>query len=74
MKVNVKREVQGYAFDDIETGEVFYGEDRPNIFLLRTDCNVRVAVDLETGVVYQREDFSEDDALYHIVKAEVNIM
>lgn len=73
MKVNVKREMQGYLFEDIEAGEVFYSEADPEIFLLRTDHDKWVAVDIKSGVIYHVDDFIPDNAQYHIVKAEVNI-
>jgi hypothetical protein len=73
MKVNVKREMQGYLFEDIEAGEVFYSEADPNSFLLRTDADDWVAVDLKTGVLCHLHDFNLDNAQYHIVHAEVNI-
>ena len=73
MKVNVQNMEHGYLFDDIEDGEVFYSEADPRRFLLRTDSDSWVAVDIETGVLFHREDFDDDNAQYHIVKAEVNI-
>lgn len=73
MKINVKRPVQGYLFDDIDTGEVFYSEANPEKFLLRTDHDVWVAVDLESGILFHDEDFDHNNAQYHIVQAEVNI-
>lgn len=73
MKVNVKREMQGYLFEDIEAGEVFYSEADPNSFLLRTDVDDWVAVDLKTGVLYHLQDFNLEDPQYRIVQAEVNI-
>lgn len=73
MKINLKHPVQGYLFDDIETGEVFYSEADPEMFLLRTDADGWVAVNLETGILYHRDDFNHDDAQYHIVNAEVTI-
>lgn len=73
MKVNVKRETQGYLFEDIEAGEVFYSEAEPRNFLLRTDADGWVAVDLETGVLYHRDDFDHESDQYHIVQAEVTI-
>lgn len=73
MKVNVNREVQGCLFNDIEAGDVFYSEADPEMFLVRTDHDKWVAVDLESGVIYHIDDFNLDYAHYHIVKAEVNI-
>ena len=73
MKVNVKREMQGYLFEDLEAGEVFYSEADPNSFLLRTDVDDWVAVDLKTGVLYHLQDFNLEDSQYRIVQAEVNI-
>jgi len=74
MRVNVKHGIQGCDFDSIEAGEVFYGDDYPSHFFMRTDGDAVVAVDIETGVLYNYNDFvHEDETLYHIVKAEVNI-
>jgi hypothetical protein len=73
MKVNVTNRIQAYLFEDIEAGEVFYSEADPDNFLLRTDSDSWVAVDIETGVLYHADDFDHDDAHYHIVKAEVTI-
>lgn len=73
MKVNVKRPVQSYLFEDIEAGEVFHSETDPDSFLLRTDVDDWVAVDLKTGVLYHLQDFNLEDAQYHIVQAEVAI-
>lgn len=74
MKINVKTEAQGRLFEDIECGEVFYDKVDPDRFLLRTDLDTWVAIDLETGVAYHIDDFNRDDAQYHIVKAEVTIL
>lgn len=73
MKVNVNREGQGCLFNDIEAGDVFYSEVDPEMFLVRTDHDEWVAVDLKSGVIYHIDDFNLDYAQYHIVKAEVNI-
>lgn len=62
-----------YLFDDIEAGEVFYNEAEPRQFLLRIADDSWVAVDIETGELYHREDFDHDNAQYHIVQAEVTI-
>lgn len=73
MKINVKTKTQGYLFEDIECGEVFYSEDDPNKFWLRTDLDIWVAVDLESGVAGHASDFDLDKAQYHTVEAEVTI-
>ena len=73
MKINVKREMRGYLFEDIEAGEVFYSDANPEMFLVRTGHDKWVAVDLKSGVIYHVDDFDHDNAQYHIVKAEVNI-
>lgn len=73
MKITVKREVQVCLFEDIETGEVFYSETDPDRFLMRTDCGIYAAVDIETGVLYRSEEFDHHDPVYHIVNAEVTI-
>ena len=73
MKVNVKNTAQSYLFEDIEAGEVFYSDPNSENFLLRTDSDTWVAVDIETGILFHIEDFNLNDAQYHIVKAEVTI-
>lgn len=73
MEVSVKRAISGDFFEDIKAGEVFYSEADPRNFLLRTDSDSWVAVDIETGGLYHRDDFDYDNAQYHIVKAEVTI-
>lgn len=73
MTINLKRTANAYLFEDIEAGEVFYSEPDPNNFLLRTDSDSWVAVDIETGVLYHIDDFNHDDAQYHIVQAEATI-
>lgn len=74
MKINVKNEVRGQLFDDINCGEVFYSDVDPDRFLMRTDLDNWVAVDLESGVAYHIDDFNLEDAQYHIVDAEVTIL
>lgn len=73
MKVNVISKVHAYLFEDIEEGKVFYSEDNPNDFFLRTDRDSWVAVNIETGVLYHDDYFNYDKAQYHIVEAEVTI-
>jgi hypothetical protein len=73
MKINVKNSTQGYLFDDIDRGEVFYSDVDPDIFMLRTDVGVWPAVNLETGEAYHIDYFDLDKAQYHIVEAEVTI-
>ena len=73
MKIHVMKMEHAYLFEDIKVGEVFYSEVNPKNFLLRTDSDSWVAVDIETGVLYHRDDFNFDDEQYHIVKAEVTI-
>lgn len=73
MKVNVESAVYGCLFKNIKAGEVFYHEANSENFLLRTDDDTWVAVDIETGVLYHLEDFDLDDQQYHVVKAEVTI-
>lgn len=73
MKVNVNKKCQGCYLEDIVTGTVFYGEDEPDKFWLRTDEDDAVAVNLETGVIYYLVDFDEDKPIYHTVDAVVNI-
>lgn len=72
MKVNVKIE-HGRLFEDIGVGEVFYSEADPRMFLLRTDTDTWVAVDIETGELYHAENFDLTNPQYHIVNAEVII-
>lgn len=73
MKVNVNKKCQGCYLEDIVSGTVFYGEDEPDKFFLRTDEEERVAVSLETGCLYFLSNFEEDEPIYHTVNAEVNI-
>ena len=74
MKINVKNEVRGQLFDDIDCGGVFYSDVDPDVFMLRTDVDVWPAVNLETGVAYHIDDFNLEDAQYHLVDAEVTIL
>ena len=77
MKINVKYAMQGYLFEDIKAGEVFYSEVDPYCYLLRTDNTDNhsswAAVDIESGVMYDYDDFNHDNAQYHIVEAEVTL-
>lgn len=73
MKVNVKNGRQAYLFGYIKAGEVFYRDSHPDKFLIRTNHNDWVAVDLESGIIYHREDFDHDYEQFYIVQAEVTI-
>ena len=73
MKINVKNTAQSYLFEDIECGEVFYDTVDPDVFMLRTDLDTWVAINLRTGVAQHISDFNRDDARYRIVEAEVTI-
>ena len=73
MKVNVKHKTQGCLFEDIGTGEVFYSTADPDRYLLRTDYDNWVAVDIETGVLCHINEFELEEPQYYIVKAEVTI-
>lgn len=72
MKVNTKqKKIQGTYFKDIKEGEVFYGEDEPGLFLMRTDGDDVVAVNIETGTLYYYYELDSDNPQYHVINAEV---
>ena len=73
MKVVAKHTPIAYVFEDIESGEVFHSALDPDRFLLRTDHDSWVAVDLESGVLYHKADFNLDEAIYTVVDAQVAI-
>ena len=73
MKVVTKHTPIPYVFEDIESGEVFHSAFDPDRFLLRTDNDSWVAVDLENGTLYHKEDFNLDEAIYTVVDAQVAI-
>lgn len=72
MKVNAKNNNVCF-FKSINAGDVFYSEADPQNYLMRTDHDDWVAVDVETGVLYHLDDFNCGYAQYHIVKAEATI-
>ena len=78
MKVNVKHKNKGCLYEDIAAGEIFYSETEPYRYLLRTDDSNTdyycwAAVNIETGEMYDENDFDHDNPQYHIVKAEITI-